>query len=434
MDEGLLTAGEAAGLLRVSTKTVLRQIHAGRLRASRVGRSWRIRRSDLPCHSNADRDSVIYLDDNGSNPIAPAVVEAMADVLAHPIGNASSSHVIGRRSRARVERARDEVAALLGAKPSEVVFMASATEANNLILRGLAPQVQTVATTAGEHDSVKRVVEHLAERGVVHREVIDLTKTGVIDLDMLDAVLAQGGVGLVSVVAANSETGVLNPVSAIAERVHAAGALLHCDATQWVGRLPWEFGEMGADAVSLSAHKMCGPQGVGALVAKRQVLRSLQPIQLGGGHEDGLRSGSYNVAGIVGLGVAATLAADPTDAARLAALRDRLAAQLSRAGNLFIHGVDVARLPNTLNVRFAGAPGDAVLTNCAAVAASVGSACHAGAMEPSPTLLAMGVSRDQAREAVRFSVTRFTTALDIDRAAADIVRAVHNVRAVGEVA
>ena len=435
MPERLLTTDEAAAALRVSTKTVLRQIRSGQLRASKVGRSWRIRPVDLPCQLGSGVDSVVYLDDNGSNPIAPAVLEAMNEVwAAQPIGNASSAHAIGQRSRARVEEAREQLAALLDARPNEVVFTSGATESNNLVLRGLACHIGTIAITAGEHDSVKRVAEHLADQSAARHVVIGLTPSGMVDLDMLDAVLAGGDVGLVSIIAANSETGVLNPIAETAERVHAAGALLHCDATQWVGRLPWSLTAMGADAVSLSGHKMCGPQGVGAVVARRDVLRALQPLQVGGGHENGLRAGSYNVAGIVGLGVAATLAADAFDAERLSGLRDRLVDRLRRAEGLAVNGGAAARLPNTANVRFIGAPGDAVLARCATVAASLGSACHAGAIDPSPTLVAMGLTRDEAREAIRFSVTRYTTAQEIDRAATEVIRAVQEVRTLQQVA
>lgn len=433
MHEELLTADEAAAALRVSTKTVLRHIKSGQLRASKVGRAWRIRRGDLPC-LGSPASGVVYLDDNGSSPIAPAVVEAIAEVLTHPIGNASSSHAVGQRSRARIEEARERVAALVGARPSEVVFTSGATEANNLILRGLAPSAPGVVISAGEHDSVSRVVEALHDEGLVTRTVVGLTSVGSVDLDELDAYLARGGIGLVSIVAANGETGVLNPVEQIAQRVHAAGALLHCDATQWVGRLPWSMSRCGADAISLSAHKMNGPQGVGALVARRGLLRRLRPVQLGGGHENGLRSGSYNVAGIVGLGVAAGLAAAPSDAARVAGLRDQFVDRLSQSVGAVLNGSRTQRLPNTANLRFAGAPGDAVLARCPSVAASLGSACHAGAIEPSPTLLSMGLSRTEAGESMRFSLTRFTTAQDVDRAASEVARAVREVRVMQEVA
>lgn len=432
----LLTTHEAAAVLRVSQKTVLRLIRSGGLRADKVGRSWRIRRTDLPCVAPQPTDEVIYLDDNGSNPMHPDVIEAIVEVWATPVGNASSAHTIGQRSRSRIEEARDQLAALLSARPNEIVFTAGATEANNLMLRGFpyAPPRRRVLVSAGEHDSVTRVVESLADIGEISYAVVPLLPSGVVDIAALTTMLQQGDVALVSIVAANSETGVLNPVAELADTVHRAGAALHCDATQWLGRLPWSMGAAGVDAVSLSGHKMCGPQGVGALVARRPLLRQLRPTIVGGGHEDGLRSGSYNVAGIVGLGIAAALAANATDVERMAALRNRLVERLSRIGGMTINGESANRLPNTANVRFVGVPGDAVLARTPGVAASLGSACHAGAIEPSPTLLAMGLDRDAANESIRFSVTRFTTITDIDRAATSITRSVTEIRELERVA
>ena len=429
MYDDLLTTDEAARVLRVSQKTVLRLVRSGGLRAHKVGRSWRIRRADLPCRLAPEPDGVVYLDDNASNPIHPHVMEAVADVLRMQVGNASSAHGVGQRSSGMVDHAREQLADLVGARPNEVVFTSGATEANNLILRGFPyERRRRVLVSAGEHDSVLRTVEALAESGLITVSVAPLTPAGTVDIGWLEMQLKAGDVSLVSVVAANSETGAINPVKMIADLTHSAGASLHCDATQWVGRLPWSMEQLDVDAASLSAHKMCGPQGVGALVARRSLLRRMRPVATGGGHEDGLRSGSYNVAGIVGLGVASTLAADDADAARVARLRDRLVDRLSTSSGMTVNGASAPRLPNTANVRFEGVAGDAVLARTPQVAASLGSACHAGSIDPSATLLSMGLSREAARSSIRLSVTRFTTESDIDRAADLLNRSVSAVR------
>lgn len=431
----LLTTAEAARALRVSQKTVLRLVRSGQLRAHKIGRSWRIRRSDLPCQVGPDSDDIVYLDDNASNPIHPEVAEAVAEMLRMQVGNASSAHWIGQRSHRMVEEARERLAGLVGARPNEVIFTSGATEANNLVLRGFPHTTRRrVVVSAGEHDSVFRTVQELAESGAISLSIAPLTSTGMVDLDWIEAELKRGDVSLVSIVAANSETGVLNPVREIAALAHGAGASVHCDATQWVGRLRWSMEQFGVDAISLSGHKMCGPQGVGALVARRSMLRQIKPITTGGGHEDGLRSGTYNVAGIVGMGAASLLAADQSDALRMARLRDRLINRLAAASGVTINGATAPRLPNTTNLLFEGAAGDAVLARTPGVAASLGSACHAGSIEPSRTLLAMGLSRDTARSSIRLSLTRFTTESEIDRAASLLHRSVIAVRKVERVA
>ena len=329
----------------------------------------------------------------------------------------------------------------MGGPPSGVVFTAGATEANNLALGGF------VAATAGwkrsdglpklivsavEHASVSRVGENLASSGRCELSVAPVTPSGFVDLDDLaEHVRAGHGELLVSVMAANSETGVLNPIAKISELVHEAGGLVHCDATQMVGRLPFDMTALGCDLISISGHKICGPTGVGALVGTRQAIGALEPTTWGGGHERGLRSGSLNVAGIVGLGVAAEIAADERagDAQRIGELRDRFVQALADClPNIEQNGEVECRLPNTANVRFVGADAEAVLVNMDPVAASAGSACSSGAIEPSPVLTAMGRSREAAFESVRFSLGRFTTASEIEEAARIVVTAVRYVR------
>ena len=376
----------------------------------------------------------VYLDYNGSAPLDPRVAEIMVPILTGGTGNASSMHRFGRRQSAAVDDAREHVAAMVGGYPSNVVLTAGATEANNLALRGVvegaAAGRSRIVVSAVEHASVCQTARWLDEQGLAKLDVVPVTEGGFVDLQALEAII-DTDVLLVSVMAANSETGVLNPVAEISERVHAVGALFHCDATQLVGRLPFGIEQAGADLVSVSSHKLCGPAGVGALIGTRHGLRRLRPIIHGGGHERGLRSGSLNVAGIVGFGAAARLATEErmSESVRVAEIRDRLAAAL-KSGLSGVHDIgDVTRrLPNTANIRFEGADAEAVVTNMEPVAASTGSACSSGSIEPSEVLLAMGIPRDAAFESVRFSLGRFTTREDIDCAVERAVVAVEYVR------
>ena len=382
----------------------------------------------------------IYLDYNASAHCDPRVVEAVAKAMTDGFGNASSAHRFGRRQDAAVNEAREQVADLVGGQPGGVIFTAGATEANNLALGGLVVSdaetksraLPTLVTSAVEHVSVSRTAEALAAAGACNLQIAPVTTDGFVDLEALaDLAQATESELLVSVMAANSETGILNPIAEIADLVHEAGGLFHCDATQMVGRLPFDMTARGCDLVSLSGHKICGPTGVGALVGTREALAALQPTVWGGGHERGLRSGSLNVAGIVGLGVAAEIAVDEqaTEAERVATLRDHFVAALMLGLPDVSQNGDVERrLPNTANLRFRGADADAVLVNMDPVAASAGSACSTGAIEPSPVLTAMGLSREAAFESVRFSLGRFTTAAEIEVAAREVVTAVRYVR------
>lgn len=376
----------------------------------------------------------VYLDYNGSAPLDPRVAEIMVPILMEEFGNASSTHRFGQRQAAAVDDAREQVATLVGGRPSGVVFTAGATESNNLALRGAvegAPADRPrILVSAVEHASVRETARWLDEQGMTKLDVIPVSSGGDVDLDALETLIG-ADVSLVSVMAANSETGVLNPVEEVSELAHAAGALFHCDATQSVGRLPFDLDQVGADFVSFSSHKICGPAGVGALVGTPRSLRRLCPIVHGGGHERGLRSGSLNVAGIVGFGAAAHIAAEEraSESARVAGLRDRLTSGLkSRLSGVVDLGDAMRRLPNTANVRFAGADAEAVVTNMDPVAASTGSACNSGSIEPSEVLLAMGIPREAAFESVRFSLGRFTTEEDIDFSISRTVSAVNYVR------
>lgn len=378
--------------------------------------------------------SGVYLDYNGSAPLDPRVLDVITPVLADGVGNASSVHGFGRRQAVMVGEARDQVAALVGGRPGGVVFTAGATEANNLALQGVVAAEEgnrsRVLVSAVEHASVLEPARWVASQGLAKVELIPVTPGGYVVPDLVGSMMGPD-VLLVSVMAANSETGVLNPVAEIAERVNAHGGLLHCDITQMVGRLGFDLAAVGADLVSLSAHKVSGPGGVGALVGTPRGLRRLRPMIHGGGHERGLRSGSINVAGVVGFGAAARIASEVRDeeALRVGQLRDQLVEGLRRRiPSMHENGDTTRRLPNTTNIRFVGADADAVLVNMNPVAVSTGSACSSGSIEPSGVLLAMGLDRDAAFESIRFSLGRFTTPEDIDVAVERTVTAVSYVR------
>ena len=350
------------------------------------------------------------------------------------VGNASSVHGFGRRQAVGVDEARELVAHLVGGRSRGVVFTAGATEANNLAIQGVidggAGQRSRILVSAVEHASVSETARRLDEHGLAKVEVIPVTGGGFVDPDVVGEMMGPD-VMLVSVMAANSETGVLNPVAEIAERVHTDGGLFHCDITQFVGRLDFDMEKVGADLVSLSAHKICGPGGTGALIGTNKALRCLHPLVHGGGHERGLRSGSIHVAGVVGFGAAARIASEErvVESRIVSKLRDRLVEELKQQlPNIYENGDTSRRLPNTANIRFGGADADAVLVNMDPVAASSGSACSSGSIDPSEVLIAMGMDREAAFESIRFSLGRFTTSEDIDRAVEKTVTAVLYVR------
>lgn len=376
----------------------------------------------------------IYLDYNSAAPLDPRVAEVMAESSRSGIGNASSAHRFGRGQAATVEKARAQVAELVGARSSGVVFTAGATEANNLALRGAVDgslsQRRKILISAVEHASVRQTARWLDEQGLAKIEILPVTSGGFIDLNAAKEIISTD-VLLVSVMAANSETGVLNPLVEVSEIAHSAGALFHCDATQIVGRLPFSIGLAGADLASISSHKICGPGGVGALVGTQRGLRQLSPIIHGGEQEGGVRSGSLNVAGISGFGAAAQLAYEEmdTESKRVVHLRDQLVSALKED----LYGVqeigDISkRLPNTACIRFAEADAEAVVANSDPVAISAGSACSSGSIEPSEVLLSMGLSRADAFEAVRFSLGRFTSEHEVEQAVSIVAACVEYVR------
>ncbi len=368
----------------------------------------------------------VYLDHNAGAPLRGPVRDAMLDVLAGPPANPSSAHREGARARRLIEEARAEVAALIGAAPAEIVFTSGATEANNLALRGVRPGTHIV-TTAIEHASVLATAH---ARGPVTEVGVD-AEGRVAAADVLAACTPE--VGLVSVGLANGEVGSVAPVGAIAAGLAGRGILFHTDAAQAAGRLPIDVRALGVDLLSLSAHKLGGPAGVGALWVRRDV--TLVPQLTGGPQERGRRAGTENVAAIVGFGVAARLAREELEraAAHMAALTEALLAGLrARVPDCVHNGPQTGpRLPNTVNVRFPGCSGESllVLLDLAGIAVSLGSACAAGAPEPSHVLRAMGRSPEEARSGLRLSVGPETTAAEVAYAVEVIARTVAEVQA-----
>jgi cysteine desulfurase len=358
----------------------------------------------------------IYLDHNATTPLRGEVVEAMARVLRDEYGNASSTHAEGAAARALIETAREQVAELLGAHPTEVIFTGGATESNNTVLSaGAWPPRGHLVTTAVEHPSVVEPAAALEAAGWhVRREPVD--REGRVDPEAMAGSLSPA-TRLVSVLWANNETGVIQPVRAIAEAAKACGVPVHVDATQALGKHPVDLRQVPADFLSASGHKMNGPKGVGCLVARAA---APQPLLRGGGQERGLRGGTENVAGIVGFGVACDLATRelPERCARFAALRDRLWQGIrARIERVRRNGSAEHVLPNTLNLEFEATPGEILLQtlDLEGVAVSAGAACHSGSISPSHVLVAMGRSPDQARGSLRFSVGHGVDEAQIDR-------------------
>lgn len=374
-------------------------------------------------------DDVIYLDAAASTPVAPAALVATIEAL-REVGNPGAAHARGQAAAVRVEAAREAIAALMEVGPACVTFLGSATEANNLALRGLRrpPERAEIVTSAVEHPSVLKTALHLdAPSGGVR--VISVTSSGEVDIDSLAEALSER-TALVSVQAANNEVGVLQPLKVIAEMAHSVGALVHADASQLMA-----WGQTSllreCDLVTISSHKMHGPQGAAALIARPRVRDRLSMQTTGGGQERGLRSGTANVAAITGFGVAAELALESGHDAAEHVKRLRIAlleGLLATVGDVIEHGSAAAdRLPGTLNVALGthwaeSVEADALLARSSRLAASTGSACHAGTPEPSPVLLAMGISEWEAARSIRLSLSRYSTLRDVQEAASELGR------------
>jgi len=380
----------------------------------------------------------VYLDYNATTPVAPAVLEAMLPFLGENFGNAGSVHSAGQRARAAVDAARDSVAALIGAKPSEIVFTSGGTEADNLAIFGsvaASPKPRKhVITTAIEHHAILHSCEELERQG------IDVTvvpvgrgpeSQGVVDPEDIRRALRPETV-LITVMHANNELGTLQPIEEIARIAAEAGVRFHCDGVQSAGKVPLDVKRLGVDLLSISAHKFYGPKGVGALYVRTGT--NLAPRFFGGHAERDRRPGTENVPGIIAIGKAAELARKllAEDAARIAPLRDRLeSALLERIPSARASGDRKHRVPNTTNISFPGAAGEALLIalDLQGVECSTGAACSSGSTEPSHVLTAAGLSRDDARASLRFSLGRPTTAAEIDRAIEIIPGVVERIRA-----
>ncbi|MFW5876620.1 MAG: cysteine desulfurase family protein [Myxococcota bacterium] len=367
----------------------------------------------------------IYLDCNATTPLLPEVADAMIPYLREHFGNPSSGHVYGRRARDAVERARERVAALVGATPDEIVFTSGGTEANNLAIRGVAessPRGKHIVTSAIEHPATAEPCRLLERKGW------DVTWLPVNDAGRVRSEPAAAAIDertvLVTLMHSNNETGMVQPVAEVARAARAAGALVHTDAAQSAGKVSVRVDEFGVDLLSLAGHKLYAPKGVGALYVRAGT--RLAPVLRGAGHERGLRPGTENVASIVGFGVACEIARGSLveEADRVRALRDVLWEQLSEGvPGLVLNGGSRDRLPNTLNVRFPDIRGSDVLALAQEVAASTGSACHEAGEHPSAVLAAMGLEPEAALRSVRLSLGRFTTRDDAVRAARALVRA-----------
>ncbi len=360
---------------------------------------------------------MIYLDNNASTRLDPEVWAAMTNA-AGAFGNPSSVHAEGQRARRAIEGARDAIGALMGAGAGEVFLTSGGTEANAMAIFGaVAGRRGRIVISGAEHPSVREPAARLAASGQCELVVVDPDPSGALDAERVLAAATPGTL-LVSVMAANNEYGGVFPVAGLAREMRRRGVLFHADAVQAAGRLPGDADAWGADLVSISAHKLHGPKGAGALFVRRGV--SIEARTPGGGQEKKLRAGTENTLAIVGFGVAAILAArrQAGEAPAIARLRDRLERGiLERVPAVRVIGALVERLPNTSAVAFSGASGEALLIrlDLEGVAVSVGSACSSGTLAPSPALLALGLSRDEAKSVVRFSLSRETTETEVDR-------------------
>jgi cysteine desulfurase len=372
----------------------------------------------------------IYLDNNATTPVLPEVFEAMRPYFVEQFGNASSIHHHGQQTRAAVEDARESVAALLGCRTSEIVFTSGGTEADNLAIAGLVGAGDHVITSSIEHHAVLLACKHMEEMGA-EVTVLPVDGRGLVDPDDVRRAL-RSNTKLISVMMANNETGVLQPVEEIGRIAAEAGVCFHTDAVQAAGKVEIDVRRIGCDALSISGHKIHAPQGVGALCVRKGL--RLQPLFYGGRHERSRRAGTENVPGIVGLGKAAQIAKealDRRDDKKMAAMRDRLQQGiLAQVEDAAVNGDGAARVPNTCNIHFDHIDGEAMVIalDLKGLAVSTGAACSSGAIEPSHVLVAMGLRADQARASIRFSLGKQTVAEDIDIALALVPETVARLR------
>ena len=385
----------------------------------------------------------IYLDYHATTPCDPRVVDAMLPCFREKFGNPSSrSHSFGREAEEMVERARGQVADLLGATPEEIVFTSCATEANNLALTGAACARREAGdgdhsvSARIEHKSVLEPLATLEDEGF-RVTWLEVDERGRVDPDDVAKAMGEGTI-LVSIMSANNEIGTIEPVAEVAAIAHEAGAWMHTDAVQAVGKVPFDINGLDVDLAAISGHKFYGPKGIGALFVRRRTRRmKLAPSLCGGGQERGLRSGTHNVPGIVGLGVACEVAGREraAEAARLAVLRDRLQEGLEREiEDLVVNGDVENRLPHNLNVSIPYVDGEALLLSLEDVAVSSGSACRSSAPGGSHVMKAIGRDDDLARSTIRFGLGRWTTEEEIDYAIGRVTETVARLRSMTSMA
>ena len=376
----------------------------------------------------------IYLDHNATTPVAPEVADRMAAALREEFGNPSSVHHFGQRAKAAMDEARGAVAALIGADAGEIVFTSGGTESDNFAIRGVADALEPTGrrhliTTTIEHEAVINTFKALARRGWT-TTAVKVDQSGIVSADAVAAELSPQ-TALVSVMHANNEIGTVQPVGEIARVAKARGLLVHTDAVQSAGKIPVDVKALGVDLLSISAHKIYGPKGVGALWIRRGL--RLAPLLTGGKHERSRRAGTENVAGIIGMGVAARLAMAKMagESTRLSALRDRLdEGVLAGVSGTAINGDRLLRVPNTTNISFDRVEAESLLIalDLEGIAVSTGSACSSGTLEPSHVLKAMGFSAHRAQNSIRFSLGAATTDADVDRVIAVLPGVVEKLR------
>lgn len=377
------------------------------------------------------KDGPIYLDYNATTPVDPAVVEAMLPYLSLHFGNPSSSHRYGHHAHEAVDRARSQVAGLLGCAPDEIIFTGGGSESDNLAIHGIAlankGRGNHIITQVTEHPAVLNTCRALERLHGFRVTYLPVDEDGRVDPADVESAIRKSTI-LISIMHANNETGTLQPLREIAEIAHRHGALLHTDAAQSVGKIPTLVGELGVDLLTIAGHKLYAPKGIGALYVRRGL--QLEPVIYGGGQESGRRSGTENVSYMVALGMASTLAAAqlPESAGRLRRLRDHLQDRLEQElpGRIRLNGHVSERLPNTLNVSVEGVIGEEVLAATPEIASSTGSACHEGNTDPSPVLMAMGRKREVALGALRLTLGRWSDEGEVERAAGLLARSIYS--------
>jgi cysteine desulfurase len=377
----------------------------------------------------------IYMDYHATTPMDPRVFEAMKPYFLETFGNAASrNHSFGWEAEEAVEKSRKQIASLIGATAKEIVFTSGATESNNLALKGVAEMYAEkgnhIITAATEHKAILDTCKRLEKHGV-RVTYLPVQQNGLVDLDQLQAAITDKTI-LISIMYANNEIGVIQPIAELGKIAKARGVLLHTDATQAVGKVPVNVIKDNVDLMSMSGHKMYGPKGVGALYVRRKSPRVQITAQMdGGGHERGMRSGTLNVPGIVGLGEACALcqAGMAEEAKRMAFLRDKLMHKLqSELDETYINGTMEHRLPNNLNISFAYVEGESLLMGINDIAVSSGSACTSATLEPSYVLKALGAGDDLAHSSIRFGLGRFNTEEEVDYVAAKVIDVVKKLR------